>query len=479
VLLVGPTVLAFSTGGYFVGPRLVAGLVACLLVLVAALVGPQPLPASTAGRLAVAGLAGLAAFTWLSLLWAPLRGPASEDGQRLLLYAAALTASAALLRGRAVARAAEPAIAAGIAATMAWALSERLLPGVFELKRSLSAVGRLEQPLTYPNALGALAAIGFLLCTRMAGDVERSRATRAAASAAAVMLGMATYLTLSRGAFLALGAGLVLLLLLVPTRMQLRAAAITLPAAAVASLAASRFDWVASLKGARADAQGQGAAMLAILVVLMALAALLDLWSSRRAVTEDSGNVLGGRRLQVLAVLGGVAAAAAFAVSASIERQPANPEQGGTASAKRLHSLQSNRYDYWPVALRAFAGHPVGGVGSAGFRVEWLRERPRPEPAQDAHSLYVETLGELGLVGFALLLAFLGGVAACAWRAIAFDRTLAAGPVVALAAWAIHAGLDWDWEMPALSLEAIVLAGLLIAAREAGPWHERAARPAP
>jgi O-Antigen ligase len=466
VLVAGPSVLAFFAGGYFDQPRLVAALVACLLVLVAALVSPRPLPSSLEGRIALAGLAALAAFTWLSVLWAPLRGPAADDGERLLLYAAALVAAAALLRERRVARAVEPAIAAGITATMAWALSERVLPGVFQLKRSVSAVGRLEQPLTYPNALGALAAIGFLLCTRIAGDTERRTPMRAAAAAAAVVLALSTYLTLSRGAFVAGGAGLVLLALVVPTRAQLRAAAITLVLGAVASAAASRFDWVTSLDGSRAHGRGQGAALLGILVVLMAAAAAAAAWSARRGATEAGGDVMSGRRLRPLAVLAAVAAAAAFAISASIEREPANPAQGGTASAGRLRSLQSNRYYYWPVALRAFAHHPVAGVGSAGFRVEWLRERPRPEPAQDAHSLYVETLGELGLIGFLFLAMFLGGVGVCAWRALRLDRALAAGPAVALAAWAIHAGLDWDWEMPALSLEAIVVAGLLIAARE-------------
>jgi O-antigen ligase len=457
-------VLAFYSGGYFAQPRLVAGLVACLLVVVAAVASPRPIPASTAGRLALAGLAGLAAWVWISVTWAPLRGPAAEDGERLVLYAAGLTAAAALLRGRALARAAEPVMAAGITVTMAYALSERLLPGLVELKRSLSAVGRLEQPLTYTNATGELAAMGFLLCTRMAGDPERRTPVRAAAAAAAVLLVLACYLTLSRGAFVAGGAGLVLLMLLVPTRTQLQAVAITLPAGIVAAVAASRFDWVASLDGSPSHGRAQGAAMLAILIVLMALAAALTVWRARgpRLAAAD---LVSRRQLRGLALVAAVAVVGAFAIGAA-EHPPANPERGQNASAGRLRSLQSNRYGYWRVALSSFAHHPLAGRGSAGFRVDWLRERTRPDPAQDAHSLYVETLAELGLVGFALLLAFLGGVAACAWRAVALDRGLAAGPAVVLASWAIHAGLDWDWEMPAVSLVAIVLAGLLIAARE-------------
>ncbi len=49
----------------------------------------------------------------------------------------------------------------------------------------------------------------------------------------------------------------------------------------------------------------------------------------------------------------------------------------------------------------------------------------------------------------------------------------AAGSVAALAAFALHAGIDWDWEMPALTLVALALAASLM-----GPAsRERAAAP--
>ena len=56
VLLVGPTVLAFYSGGYFDGPRLVATLVAWALVLLVAFASPQAFPRSWQGRAAVGGL---------------------------------------------------------------------------------------------------------------------------------------------------------------------------------------------------------------------------------------------------------------------------------------------------------------------------------------------------------------------------------------------------------------------------------------
>ena len=47
---------------------------------------------------------------------------------------------------------------------------------------------------------------------------------------------------------------------------------------------------------------------------------------------------------------------------------------------------------------------------------------------------------------------------------------LAAGPIAGLVAYLAHAPLDWDWEMPAVTLVAIILAGMLLAlARPARP----------
>ena len=38
--------------------------------------------------------------------------------------------------------------------------------------------------------------------------------------------------------------------------------------------------------------------------------------------------------------------------------------------------------------------------------------------------------------------------------------------IAALVVWAVHSAVDWDWEMPALTLIALVLAGSLIAGAE-------------
>jgi len=454
-LLLGPGVVALFSGGYSDTARAAAGVAAWLLLAATAALMPRPLPRSAPAMVALGALAALSAWTAASLAWAPLGEPAGEDVQRLLLYVAALAAATRILREPEAARLAEPLLLAGIAGATLYGLSERLIPGAIDLTDVLSAGDRLAQPLTYWNATGAFAALGLVLTAGIAGAPERPAAVRAGAAAAAPVLGLSLYLTFSRGGLGAAVAGLAILLALSPTRSQVRAVLLVVGAAALPAAATVALPDVAHEK----SGPGQGAAMLALLVVAAAVAALLARRPPGPAATLP--------RLRLLAAGALVLALAATAVAVSrVERQSGRDDPAATPG--RFASVQSNRYAYWKVAARTFAEHPLAGVGSGGFQAEWLRGRPFREPVRDAHSLYLETPAELGLVGLALLLALVGSVAVAARRAAAPY----AGPIAALAAFALHAGVDWDWELPALTLVALVLAGLVLArspARSAAP----------
>jgi O-antigen ligase len=199
--------------------------------------------------------------------------------------------------------------------------------------------------------------------------------------------------------------------------------------------------------------------MLATLGVLCALAAGAtwlaagERWSP--AALSAPRWVTAAMLVAVVAVAGGVVAVAA--------RDSGHSALAG-ASAQRLQSLESNRYDYWKVAIEhGFAAEPLRGIGAGGFAVIWLQHRDVSERAKVAHSEYVQTLAELGIVGLAFLVLFLGGVASAAARA------RLAGPAAVLVVWAAHSALDWDWEMPALTLVAMVLAGLIVATADEEP----------
>jgi O-antigen ligase/polysaccharide polymerase Wzy-like membrane protein len=459
LLLAVPAALAPFDGGYGDVARLGAGVGVWALAGAAALTAPRPLPRGTAGRVALAGLAALAALTLLSVAWAPLRAPAYADAQRVVLYLGALAAAAALLGPRGAGRAVEPALALSAVGICVWGLSERLLPGVFTLHRSLTAGSRLAQPLGYWNAMGAVAAIGLVLCAALAGDATRARRLRIAAAAAAPVLGAAIALTFSRGALLVGAVGLAVLLATRPERIQLRMAATAAAAALAAGVVAAALPGVTKLSGAHRAAEGL--VLLAAIGVAGAAAARVAGGEGRRRAGRLE--VRHGRAL-TLAALVAVLGAGAVLVASDGGPRTGDPRFGATA--RRLGSVKSTRYAYWRVAVQTWAHHPVAGEGSSAFAVEWLRRREVAEGARDAHSLPLETAAELGLLGLAALAALAGGVAAAARRLQRRAPGVAAGAFAGLAGWSVHACIDWAWEMPTVTLLALLLAGSVLAAAE-------------
>src|SRR2546423_14611043 len=145
--------------------------------------------------------------------------------------------------------------------------------------------------------------------------------------------------------------------------------------------------------------------------------------------------------------------------------------------SRRLFSLSgSSRAQYWHVAWRDYQDHPWLGSGAGSFQRRWLRSRPAELPVLDPHSLYLETLAELGPVGLALLAALLGLPVAAG--VIARKQPIAAPAFGGYVAYLVHAAQDWDWELPAVTLAGLgcAVALLILAEREPRP---ALSRPAP
>ncbi len=464
-LLAGPTALAFKAGGFFDTPRTIAAVVAWALLALAAIAAGRPRALSwTAAGLALGGLALLTAWVGLSATWGSLAGPAHDDLARDLLYLPVLALGLWAWATPRALRLVEPALAAGVLVVVGYGLAGRLLPGLIELEASVSAGGRLEQPLSYWNAMGALAAIGLVLCARLAGDHERPRALRMAAAAAAAPVGLALYLSFSRGALAAAAVGIVLVALLAPTRAQWKACLLACGSAVVLAAVASRLASVESLQGSQSQAESQGLVMLVAVVVVCAAAAV----AARLLIAREGRAGVRGRRVphtRLAAVAVVVVGLGVPMAAAAVTAPPENVSEG--ASARRLGDVSSNRYQYWKVAVREAADNPLKGIGSGSFDSAWTRERKVTENARDAHSLVLETAAELGIVGLGALAALLAGVALALAELYRRAPALAVGPVTALTTWFVHANLDWDWEMPALTLVAMVLAGAALGAPRA------------
>jgi hypothetical protein len=93
---------------------------------------------------------------------------------------------------------------------------------------------------------------------------------------------------------------------------------------------------------------------------------------------------------------------------------------------------------------------------------------------RDAHSLYVETLSELGVVGLALLAVLLGVPLVAAFGARASPLVPAA--LGAYSAFVLHNAVDWDWELSGVALTGLFAGSLLLLPRR--PTAERRLPPA-
>ena len=137
---------------------------------------------------------------------------------------------------------------------------------------------------------------------------------------------------------------------------------------------------------------------------------------------------------------------------------------GVATAVVRADRPLGQRVDYWSVALHQWQENIWLGSGAGTFALYWLRE-DGSSAVLDAHSLYLETLAEVGPVGLLLLVGALSVPLFAAVRAR--HHPLTAVGAGAYTAYLVHTGLDWDWEMPAVTLAGLLCGiGILAASRQ-------------
>jgi O-antigen ligase len=464
---VGVVVPAFASGGYFQSEWGLLLLAFALVVLAAAAAADRV----TLGRrdaVLLLALAGLAAWQLASAAWASGPDGPVLEAERTLVY---LSASAALLvcLRRELVASLLAGIAGGTVAVAVAGLGKRLVAG--ELGDPADPVSgiRLDDPIGYANAVGILVVLGGLLAAGLA--LRAPPPAAAVAGAALVPLAAALAFTFSRGALVALGAGVAVVLLLEWERGRALAGLLVLAAApAVAAVLSTRSPLADSVTtSGQADAAGRTLLWQLALLAVAGAAAGAFVPRVARPLAPYAVVVAGGCALAaVIAVL--VLGPRSLADDA-LDRFRAEPAVTGSDVPGRLLSFSSSaRTAYWRVAWGMVERRPLTGAGAASFERWWLQERPVASYARDAHNLYLETLAELGPVGLALLLLALATPLTALRRRVRHAATPAAG--AAYAAFLVHAGLDWDWEIPAVTLVALAAgASLVVLAR-----RERAAR---
>jgi hypothetical protein len=115
------------------------------------------------------------------------------------------------------------------------------------------------------------------------------------------------------------------------------------------------------------------------------------------------------------------------------------------------------------VAIDAFDEAPLLGKGAGTYALQWDQNRPLQYTVVNAHSLYVEVMAELGIVGLLALLAGLLTLLIGTARRLSQPDGQAYGAFLVLAViWMLHAGVDWDWQMPAITIWLFALGGLAL-----------------
>ncbi|MGE5272755.1 MAG: O-antigen ligase family protein [Verrucomicrobiota bacterium] len=465
----GVGAFGFTNGGYF---PVSWGWGALALLLVAALV----IAAGVWVELGVldivflGALAGLAAWIGLSLLWTASVPLTVQESERMLVYLAAGVGGILLVR--------RPTVASlivglwfALAVVTTYALLTRLFPDHLGSFDPISGY-RLTAPVGYWNGLGILAAMGGLLALGLAA--RSGPLVRCLGAGSTVIFMLVLYFTYSRGSWIAFFVGLALAIVLDPNRLQLSTTVLVLTpwsaiAVGVASTSPALTHRAADLSGATSD--GHGLAVIGIGLVVVASLTILAVDWIGSAVSVPSGmrRVYAGTLLFVLIAFL-IVLFGQYGFPPTLARKgydaftaPINPTENNLNS--RLFELSANgRVEHWHTAWQQVKAHPVIGDGPGTYAQFWMQHRRVPATVHDAHSLYLETLAELGPLGLLLLALVFGTPLAAIRRA----RSAPLVPIVAGAycAFLLHAAGDWDWELPAVTLAALYCAiGLLAAGR--------------
>lgn len=470
--------LGLEGGGYDAVVHDQVGVAVWWLLLLGVAVGA--LPRLRLGRPAWLSLGLLAAFvawTALSMTWTESGERTFAELARVVGYLGVLTLALGV-GGRDGARALLGGVAAGIVLVAAVALLSRLHPAWFPAADETAAFltsnrERLSYPLNYWNGLGALIAIGLPLVLQLAAGA-RTLVVRGLAGAALPALVLTAFFTLSRGGIAAAAIAIALFLLLAPDRLPKLAVGLAGGAGgALLILAATRRD---SLQDGLLNeaARRQGDELLPIVVVVCVVAGLAAVAIAllSRDGTRPRWSHVPPRPARVGAVAAVVLLAVAFLAAGGPGRvsdawgefkEPASPGEG---TGRLSSAAGQSRYQYWSATVDQNATDPLTGTGSGTFEYWWARNGENDDTVRDAHSLYMQTLGELGIVGLALLLAFLlvpiFGGGRLALRARAADRATPAAAVAGCAAFALTAAVDWMWQLPVLPVAMLLLAGVAL-----------------
>lgn len=472
----GSGISAIADGFYDVtvwGPITIAVAAVAVAAAVATSAQPRLLP-----LLAVAGLTGMWLWSWLSTGWAESSDQALLVAGRWALYAASLAALLLLIRTEFERWL--PLICATIGVlVVAGYVVLKMLDGDVD---ALFFGGRLRDPLGYVNGQAGYFLLGFWPCVALA-EQERSKVLAGVGAACALVLGSLLVLSQTRGVLPATAASAVVVLALVPGRPR-RVFALAVIGIGLAAIAAPLLDVYQNLSQGQADPD---LVKLAARRILLAALVVGLAWALAQVVLDrlTSGGspaavwVRRGERFIAAGVVVVALLAAIVALGDPVDRVRQQYDdfvnlRVNDPGSTRFLSGGGYRYDYWRVAWLELKDSPLKGQGAGNYDDLYFQKRRTIEDIRQPHSLEMQTLAELGLVGMLFLVVFVGAVGAGLWRQSRRARELPARRMVAVAAggafvaWLAHTSVDWLHNIPGVTGIALCAAAALVA-----PWTRR------
>jgi len=451
--------LAFHGGGTTVEGAVGAGIpIALALVVVGAggaLVEVPPL--RWPGWLALAGAAALPAVAALSFAWTASPSLTSRAVAAWTLPALVFILSAAVFRAPG-----SPLVASVAVVATSTVVAVVILVHLLAQSRGLFMSARLSYPLDYANGVASLVWIGVPAAVGLATDCRVPRLFRGLCAGVAAALVSTGALALSRGGSLALGASLVVLLILSPRRLR-----VFLTSVGIAVAFGAAYPLLFG-GGAQADTPRRGAGIA--LGFLVGAASGLAVDAADRFVRA----AMRRRRVRfgVATAAAAIAAVGIAVVAPSVSHAIsdfAKPPTGFTADLEgaraRFGSVRNNRWHYWRVALHTWREHPVAGLGAGTFPISWYRDRTIQESSADPHGWPFQLAAEEGLLGLTAFGLFAVGIAFAAFEACR-RRTSSAALIAGLAAstsyFFAHGAMDWLFSMSSVYILGMMAAGAVV-----------------
>ncbi len=509
-LLVACAYAVFAKGaiGLPEEPRLQIGLAAVSIAAAAVWLFSDAveLRARREAWIGVALLAGFATWCGLTLLWSVAPDRTWAELNRGLAYTLVVLLGIAV--GSSAPRALER-IAVGwlviAVATAMYALAGKIVPGLHVLGidfNHTALVSRLRAPVEYWNALALVCAMGVPVALRLTTDVARDRRVRLAGLGSVFLLLGVVGMTYSRGGFVAITAILVVMTVMGGGRLR-GLVAFSLAAVATVPVLYYSFSRVAligngvPLEQRISDGRILGLVVLGSLGALLAAGRLLlgvedrvlPRWSPERSAAV-------WRRVKRVSIVLGILvflnmAARPGGIPGVVERGWdgfTKTSQDKISDPVRLTSSNSgNRWVWWQEAGGVWSDRPIAGWGAGSFGVTHKLYRDLELGVTQPHNVPLQFLAETGIIGALLALSALGYLLVAALRrvrdmAIGRERDIAVALLAAGCAWVVHGLYDWDWDIPAVSVPALLFLGVLVArprSQDRGTDGTTARSPAP